>query len=124
MNEPMLARSHYGDMEATVLSVHDGDTFTILIPNVPPVFERMEVRIANIDTPEKHDSRADMRALAEQARVRLVELLRGKVVLREVRKDKFFRLNASVDVKGVDVADVLVKEGLAKRWDGNGAKPW
>ena len=39
------------------------------------------------------------------------------------RRDKYFRLLASVKVGNIDVAEYLIKKGLAKEYDG-GSKVW
>ena len=40
-----------------------------------------------------------------------------------VARDKYFRLLASVKVGDIDIAEYLIKNGLAKEYDG-GSKVW
>ena len=41
-----------------------------------------------------------------------------KIVLYNLGRDKYFRLLASVKVGSIDVAEYLIKKGLAKSYDG------
>ena len=114
---PALAgEKTYGDLTATVVSIYDGDTMTVTIPDVPPIMgENIPIRVRGIDTPEMHDKRPEIHALAVQAR----DMVRGwcpvgsTVELRGVGRDKYFRLDATPICGGVDVAAELVKAGLA-----------
>ena len=110
----------------TIVKVRDGDTFVINIENVPDVFgKEIAVRIRGIDTPELNDSREEIRKISIQAKEELEKLLlNGKnIILYNLGRDKYFRLLASVKVDNVDVAEYLIKKGLAKSYDG-GKKVW
>ena len=110
----------------TVVKVRDGDTFVINIENVPDVFgKEISVRIRGIDTPELNDSREEIRNIAIKAKEELERLLTSgeKVILYNLGRDKYFRLLASVKVGNIDVAEYMIKKGLAKSYDG-GAKVW
>ena len=110
----------------TVVKVRDGDTFVINIENVPDVFgKNIAVRIRGIDTPEIKDKREEIRNIAIKAKEELERLLTSgeKVVLYNLGRDKYFRLLASVKVGDIDVAEYMIKKGLAKSYDG-GAKVW
>ena len=110
----------------TIIKVRDGDTFVINIENVPDVFgKEIAVRIRGIDTPELNDKREEIKSIAIKAKEELEKLLTlgEKVILYNLGRDKYFRLLASVKVDNVDVADYLIKRGLAKEYDG-GKKVW
>ena len=110
----------------TIIKVRDGDTFVINIENVPDVFgKEIAVRIRGIDTPELNDSREEIRKISIQAKEELEKLLTSgeKVILYNLGRDKYFRLLASVKVDNVDVAEHMIKKGLAKEYDG-GKKVW
>lgn len=108
----------------TVLSVHDGDTFTVSLPKMPEVFSPISVRIAGIDAPEMDAARPCERRDAIKAREVLTELLRDEcVTLREVTRDKYFRLLARVQTSH-DVADVMLLGGYATPYSGTAKKPW
>jgi len=114
---PALAGERtYGALTATVVSVYDGDTMTVNIPDVPALLgENIPIRVRGIDTPEMHDARPEIHALAVQAR----DMVRGwcpvgsTVELKDVGRDKYFRIDATPICGGVDIAAELVKAGLA-----------
>ena len=121
------------DRDFTIIKVRDGDTFMINIPNIPDVFgKNIAVRIRGIDTPELNDSREEIRKISIQAKEELERLLlngnansgqKPKITLYNLGRDKYFRLLASVKVDNVDVAEYLIKKGLAKKYNG-GKKEW
>lgn len=113
--------------EFTVIKVRDGDTFIINIPNIPDVFgNNIAVRIRGIDTPELNDKREEIKAIAIKAKEELEKLLTSgeKVILYNLGRDKYFRLLASVKVDDVDVAEYMIKKGLAKSYDGCAKAGW
>lgn len=93
--------------------VVDGDTFW---------FGDEKIRIADIDTPELSPPRCEAeRIKGEAAKSRLLTLLNaGKFSLaagfRE--EDKYGRKLRTVSRAGNSLGDVLIKEGLARSWDG------
>ncbi len=91
--------------------VVDGDTIWI---------EGEKIRVMGYDTPEPQTNicggSREVR-LANQASARLVQLLNQETVSIERRgKDRYNRTLAVVRVAGVDVGDILVREGLARYW--------
>lgn len=112
----MAGERTYGDLAATVVSVYDGDTMTVTIPDMPPLLgEDIPVRVRGIDTPEMKDTRPEIHALAVQARdmVRGLCPIGSTIELHGVGRDKYFRIDATPVCGGVDVAAELVKAGLA-----------
>ena len=110
----------------TVVKVRDGDTFIIDIPNIPDVFgKNIAVRIRGIDTPELNDKREEIKSIAIKAKEELEKLLLNSknITLYNLGRDKYFRLLASVKVGNIDVAEYMIKKGLAKSYDG-GKKVW
>lgn len=111
----------------TIIKVIDRDTFIIDIPNIPDVFgNNIAVRIRGIDTPELNDKREEIRKISIQAKEELEKLLTSgqKAVLYNLGRDKYFRLLASVKVGNIDVAEYLIKKGLAKSYDGGVKTSW
>jgi endonuclease YncB( thermonuclease family) len=100
----------------------DGDTIEV-------AGER--IRIANIDTPEIHHAQCDAeRRLGLVAKRRVEELLAlGAIVVTRGdpdtgrMKDRFGRTLAVVSVHGRDIGDMLIAEGLARKWAGK-REPW
>jgi endonuclease YncB( thermonuclease family) len=103
-------------------SAIDGDTFTL---------NGERIRIANIDTPEIHEAKCDAeRRLGIVAKHRLEALVGGvKVTIMRGdpydgrQKDRHGRTLATISVDGRDVGEILVAEGLARKWTGKRA-PW
>lgn len=104
-----------------VLSVYDGDTFTILYDGV-----KRRVRILGIDTPEMRPKAGPQYPAAVAARDAARELILGKVVrldLDEKKFDAFGRLLARVYVTGpdgeeVEVGQWMIDNGHAVAYDG------
>lgn len=98
--------------------VVDGDTFW---------FAGEKYRIADVDTPETHPARcAEEAALGEAATERLQAWLNGGAFSLESAdrdSDNYGRKLRVVTRGGVSVGDVMVAEGLARRWDGH-RRPW
>ncbi len=87
-----------------VVSVHDGDTLTVLdAANV-----QHKVRLHGIDAPERKQ------AFGTVARERLAGLTAGKsVTVLPHDRDKYGRTVAGIEVEGQDVNRQMVAEGLA-----------
>lgn len=107
--------------------VHDGDTLNVDIKDWPPIVGKsMPVRINKIDTPEITTKNATLKSIAIKARdyVRM-QIASGKIIeLRNIQRDKYFRLDADLIIDGIDIAQELLKQGLAKPYDGGKKSPW
>lgn len=87
-----------------------------------------KIRLADIDAPEISDPKcASERALGERAKFRLLELVNsGPVTLAPSGnrdRDRYGRLLRVVLVNGRSAGAQLVREGLAREWDG-ARHPW
>lgn len=110
-----------------VTSIYDGDTFRCNIAGWPSIIGyRIGVRINGIDTPEMRDKRPAIRELASQAKMFAVGKLRTakRIELRNIKRGKYFRIVADVYVDGESLADMLIKAGLAKPYDGGKKSKW
>lgn len=118
----------YGNAVVTeVTSIYDGDTFRANLKDYPPIVgERMGIRIYGIDTPEMKDKRPRVKELAQKAKQFAVKRLReGKnIVLKNIRRGKYFRIVAEVWIDGISLGDELIKAGLAKPYDGGKKSKW
>lgn len=99
--------------------VVDGDTIW---------FAGEKIRIEDIDTPEISRPKCDYeKALGQRAKRRLLELLNAgafQVVHNGGRdKDRYGRLLRVIERDGQSLGDILIAEGLARRWDG-ARHPW
>lgn len=93
--------------------VVDGDTFW---------FRREKIRIADIDAPELSPPRCQREAeLGEAAQRRLQALLNAgpfTLVAGARDQDQYGRKLRTVSRDGRSIGEVLVTEGLARRWNG------
>ena len=73
----------------------------------------------------RREPRFRVKELAEQARDMAEETLMGakRIELRNPGRGKYFRIGADVYADGESLADKLKRAGLAKDYDGEGAKP-
>lgn len=129
---------------ARVVHIHDGDTFTAIIPLLDD-FYKFSIRLAWIDTCEIKSSNKENQKLATKARDRLINLVKTKkeddkkqheeeedikpYLLRNIELvylscqefDKYGRVLANVKKTDTDTetfSEILVKEKLAYRYDG------
>lgn len=81
------------------------------------------VRLVGLDAPELRARCEEERELALAATARLESLLEGGVTLTETGEDRFGRTLATVRTRqGEDVADVLIRERLARAYHGRGPR--
>ena len=121
-----------GPVDADVLSVTDGDTFTFMSYPFPEQATRGRLRVYGIDTPEKSGKCADERKKAEMARLFSEDLFRqfGKrVKLYTIGLDGkggggFGRYLARVKVGNLWLDEELIRVGLARPNFGEKRSPW
>lgn len=91
------------DVLARVVSVHDGDTLTVLIEK-----RQVKVRLADIDAPELRQ------AFGTRSKQSLSELCFGKVATLDVRgQDRYKRTIARITCAGTDANAEQVRRGMA-----------
>ena len=106
------------------VQVTDGDS---IIVSASGMATGLRVRIQFLDSPELNGRCPEERALAQEARGRLIELVAPGVTIQSgLEFDRYGRLLARVFTKdGRDVADILIEEKLARRYNGTGPRlPW
>ena len=107
------ARAHgpqYGQVRAVVVRVCDGDTVVVDIPEYPAVIGKsIRIRLAGVNAPELRDPDPGLRRAAWAAKAAMAELLPPgtDVTLQNIRRDKYFRLDADIRVGDRDVAASL-----------------
>ena len=102
--------------QAQIIRVIDGDTIRV---------QGQPVRIVGLDTPELRGACLFERQLAQQAKRRLEGIVaRGVSIERAGGRDKYGRGLAIVRdlTSGRDVADILIREGLARPYNGRGRR--
>jgi micrococcal nuclease len=118
----------YGDCTVSeIISVYDGDTFRCNIDGLAPIIgKNISVRLRGIDTPEMNDKSPYIQARAIDARDFTKRKLMSarQVELRNIDRDKYFRILADVYVDGESLADMLLSAALANKYDGGKKTPW
>lgn len=106
------------DFVATIVSIYDGDTITVDIDGLPEVFSKaIGIRVYGVDTPEiKGPHKAE--AIKARDFVRGICPIGSKVKLTNIRRDKYFRLDADVVCSGKSVGEELLKLGMGKAYFG------
>ena len=101
-----------------LISVYDGDTFKISIPDYPPIVgSNISVRIKGIDSPEIRGGTKESKENAQKSRDYLENILRsGNISLHNISRDKYFRLLSEVRVDNIDVATLMIKNGYATNY--------
>lgn len=117
---------NYGDIRVDrVGTVYDGDTFSVTIKQWPDIIgKNISVRLRNVDTPEMKGACYREVLKAREAKKFTVQYLRNakKVELRNMNRDKYFRIDADVFIDGKNLAQELIRHKLGKSYTG-GAKP-
>lgn len=105
----------------TIDRVVDGDTFDIKNPKPPLDLLQTRHRIAGIDAPESFKQAAKCKKEIElglKAKEFVSNFVKGGVEIVYVELDKYGRYLVNVDKNGLNLADELVKNGLAVYYDG------
>lgn len=92
----------------------DGDTIH---------YNGVSIRLEGIDAPETHRFKCESeRALGMRATMRLLELVNAGPfeIVQQGRRDtdKYGRKLRALERNGRSLGDILIAEGLARRWDG------
>lgn len=110
------SKKTYGDVQAIVVEVHDGDTIKVRVPHWPEVIgEGIGVRVYGVDTRELKTGATAAKDTAQ----RWIPI--GSTVwLRNLRRDKYFRLLADVyfdcgDMERPDTCTSLAAELIEQK---------
>lgn len=119
---------NYGNaVVSEITSIYDADTFRVTIKRWPAIAGyRIPVRVAGIDAPEIKGKCEAERVAAQEAKQLTVGMLRAaKVVeLRNLRRDKYFRLLADIYADNKSLSASLIEAGLARPYDGGTKSVW
>lgn len=103
------------------------DRYTCVVDGDTIWLDGMNLRLESFDTPEPYNDicgGATEVALAKRASARLLQLLNAYPVMVETfGTDRYDRTLATIRIGGRDVGDILIEEGLARRWP-NGEEFW
>ncbi len=126
--EPERIEQVYGSCVISFVShVYDGDTFSVFIKEWPDVIgDNISVRVYGVDTPEMTDRRPEINSLAKTAKNFTESFLQNaKIIeLKNLRRDKYFRLNAEVYADGRNLANALINAKLGKPYFGDTKEIW
>lgn len=123
MNSPTLEECvEYIPTSGFVVSVYDGDTFTLAVwNNEIQKWTKWPVRVARIDCPELRTKNPNEKQIALKARSFVEErILHKRVELKNVAREKYGRILADVHVSGQTktINDLLLEYRLAVPYDG------
>ena len=102
----------------TIDRVIDGDTIVIINPKPPADLLQKSHKLAGIDAPEKASKCKKASDLAYKAKAFVTDFVKGGVKIVYIELDKYGRYLVNVDKNGINLADELVKNGLAVYYDG------
>ena len=96
------------------------DRYTCVVDGDTIWLDGMNLRLEAYDTPEPYNDicggQAEI-ALAHQASARLLQLLNSNpFTVETAATDRYGRVLATLRIGGTDVGDILISEGLARRW--------
>lgn len=129
----LVPRAHaqdwsYGTVHVSaVRSVYDGDTFRADIAGWPAIIGAgIPIRVSGVDTPEIKGKCPGETALAIKARNFAAALLKkaSLVELRNMHRGKYFRIVAEVRIDGLDLAAILINQGLGRPYRGGRRYGW
>jgi micrococcal nuclease len=96
------------------------DRYTCVVDGDTIWLDGLNLRLEAYDTPEPHNDICGGQAevtLAGQASARLLQLLNSNAfTVQTAGTDRYGRVLATIRIGGTDVGDILISEGLARRW--------
>ena len=110
-----------------IISVYDGDTFRADIRGLPEIIgKNIAIRILGIDTPEIKGKCEEEKIIAIKARdfARKALFNAKTITLKNLKRDKYFRLLADVYFDDIDLADALLVNNLAVKYSGKKKSSW
>ena len=112
----------FGDYNnAIYVQNYDGDTITFNLPSLHPIIgEKISIRVNGIDTPEIKGKCEKEKYDAKQAKEMVADILKDaeQIILKNMKRGKYFRIAADVVVDGESLGDMLVDAGVAIRYGG------
>ena len=112
----------FGNYEGAIyVRNYDGDTVTFNLPGLHPIIgEKITIRVNGIDTPEIKGKCKKEKNEAKQAKQLVSSILKKskKIELINMKRGKYFRIAADVIADGENLSDLLIKEGMAIKYDG------
>jgi len=124
----VFAETTYGDIPSfTLKSVYDGDTFTIDIPQYADIVgKNIDIRVNGVNAPEIRGKCQNEIELAYKAKEFTSNKLNTSktVAIKNISRDKYFRIDGDVIVDGENLADLLIKNNLGYPYHGKTKQGW
>ncbi|MEE8435849.1 MAG: thermonuclease family protein [bacterium] len=119
----------YGPYRAMVVRVIDGDTVEVDVLPWPGLVQRVKLRLAGVNTPEKRGRGVSLceKVAAKRATDFTRRFVRhvAQVTVSEVRLGKFAgRVLGKISVNGRDLGDAPVAAGLGRPYSGGRRRAW
>jgi micrococcal nuclease len=109
---------NYGETKISkIISISAGNTFNADIDEYPPIIgKNITIRISNIYTPQTTSKDPELKLKAQEAKIFTKNFLeKGKIIiLKNIKRDKYFRLTADVIVDDKNLASELINNKLAQ----------
>lgn len=122
VTHPQTQDKLYPDVKVSrLLRVIDGDTFACDINEHSAIAgKNISIRLRGINTPELRSKDSEERKSAILEKQRLSDLLTNALVieLRNIDRDKYFRIDADVYIDGIDVLTKLNPDFLTPKAKG------
>ncbi len=100
---------------------YDADTITFEIAGVHPLLGReIPIRVLGVDTPEMKGKSPCEKDRARKAQSFVADKLRQarRIDLKNISRDKYFRIDAEVEIDGKPLSRMLLDAQLAVSYDG------
>lgn len=104
---------------------YDGDTITVSIPDTHPLFgKNIPVRVFGVDAPEIKTKDKCEKEAGRMAKNLVTSLLKNakNIEIRNVQRDKYFRILGEVYSDGINIREILIKNQLAYEYYGKTKK--
>ena len=122
VTHPQTQDKLYPDVKVSrLLRVIDGDTFSCDIDEHSAIAgKNISIRLRGINTPELRSRNSEERKSAILEKQRLSDLLTNALVieLRNIDRDKYFRIDADVYIDGIDILTKLNPDFLTPKAKG------
>lgn len=105
----------------TYVKNYDADTITFNIGNIHPLLgDSISIRVAGVDTPEIRTKDPCEKRVANQAKEFVANLLQNakRIDLTNIKRGKYFRIVADVELDGVQLSPLLLQHRYAYPYDG------
>ena len=117
-----MAIKNYGNIEnVKYIKNYDGDTIKFDIEQLHPIIgKNISVRVRGVDTPEIKGKCIEEKTLAKKSKIAVKNELENakKINLKNVGRDKYFRILADVEYDGKNLSSFLINNNFAIPYDG------